>query len=127
MGKITKELRQRALAAYATGRHTQSHLADIFGVTRKTINNWVRIERTESRNAPLPKGHRRQSFSEDDKRKLVLLVSERPDLTLEQLRNMMGKECTLPTMHNTLQGLGFFLKKLYGPTNKAVRILKKHA
>lgn len=127
MGKITKELRQRALAAYATNRYTQSHLADIFGVTRKTINNWVRIERMESRSEPLPKGHRRQSFSEEDKRKLVLLVSERPDLTLEQLRELMGKDCTLPTVHNTLQRLGFFLKKLYGPANKAERILKKHA
>lgn len=126
MRKITPELRQRALEAYKTERYTQAHLADIFGVTRKTINNWVRIERTESRNVPLPKGHRKQSFSEEDKRRLVLLVSERPDLTLEQLRELMGKKCTLPTVHNTLQRLGFFLKKLLGPANKAVRTSKKH-
>ena len=126
MRKITPELRQRALEANKTGRYTQSHRADIFGVTRKTINNWVRIERTESRNAPSPKGHRRQSFSEEDKRRLVLLVSERPDLTLEQLRELMGKDCTLPTVHNTLQRLGFFLKKLSGPASRAVRTLKKH-
>jgi transposase len=114
------------LAAYKTGRHTQSHLADIFGVTRKTINNWVRIERTESRGTPLPKGHRRQSFSEQDKQRLALLVTERPDLTLKQLRELMGKDCTLPTVHNTLQRLGFFLKKLSGPANKTARISKKH-
>ena len=127
MGKITPELRQCALEAYKTGRYTQAHLADIFRVTRKTINNWVRIERAESRHAPLPKGHRRQFFSEEDKQKLVLLVSERPDFTLEQLRESMGKDCTLPTIHNTLQRLGFFLKKLSGPANKAVRTLQKHA
>jgi transposase len=114
MRKIPPELRQCALAAYKTGRYTQLHLADIFGVTRKTINNWVRIERTESRNTPLPKGHRRQSFSEEDKQRLILLVSERPELTLEQLRELMGKDCTHPTVHNALQRLGFFLKNSPG-------------
>lgn len=125
MKKITSELRQRALEVYKTGRYTQLQIADIFGVTRKTINNWVRIQRTESRNTPLPKGHRRQSFSEEEKQRLVLLVTEKPDLTLEQLRALMGKDCTLPTVHNTLQRLGFFLKKLCGPANKTVRTLKQ--
>lgn len=111
MGYIKKEVRQRALAAYKSGDYTQAHLAKVYGVTRKTINNWVRIERTEQRDAPLPKGHRRESFTAEEKQRLLLLVQEKPDLTLEQIRARMGKDCTLATVHNTLRRLGVFLKK----------------
>jgi Transposase and inactivated derivatives len=124
---ITKELRQRALSAYKTGRYTQAHLAEVYGVTRKTISNWLRIERAEQRVEPLPRGHRRESFSGEEKERLVLLVKQRPDMTLEQLRDSMGKDCTIQTVHNTLRRLGFFLKKLSAPVNKSVRISKKRA
>jgi transposase len=123
---LPKEFRQRAIKAYKTGRYTQAHLAEVYGVTRKTINNWLKIERTEQRYESLPRGHRRESFTEEEKKRLILLVEERPDLTLEQLRAMVGKDCTIQTVHNTLRRLGIFLKKLSGPLSKHVRMLKKH-
>ena len=125
MSIIPKELRQRAIAAYKTGRYTQLHLAEVYGVTRKTISNWLRIERTEHRSEPLPRGHRRESFTDEEKKRLMLFVKERPDLTLEQLLVMVGKDCTIQTVHNTLRRLGFFLKKLSRPGNRRARMLKK--
>ena len=122
---IHKELRQRALKAYKTGRYTQAHLAEVYGVTRKTISNWLRIERTESRVEPLPKGHRRECFTEEEKIRVVALVREKPDITLEQIRTVMNKDCTLPTVHNTLRRLGYVLKKLSEPANKNRKMSKK--
>lgn len=122
---ISKELRQRALTAYKTGRYTQAHLAEVYGVTRKTIGNWLRIERTEQRVEPLPRGHKRESFSEEEKERLIVLIKQRPDLTLEQIRSIMNQKCTIQTVHNTLRRLGFFLKKLSGPANKSVRTSKR--
>ena len=125
MSILPKELRQRAIAAYKTGRYTQLHLAEVYGVTRKTIINWLRIERTEHRSEPLPRGHRRESFTDEEKERLMQLVKERPDLTLEQLRAMVGASCTIQTVHNTLRRLGFFLKKLSSPGNKNGRMLER--
>jgi len=119
---VPKELRQRAIKAYKTGRYTQAHLAEVYGVTRKTINNWLKIERTEHRSEALPRGHRRECFTEEEKKHLLLLVKNRPDLTLKQLRVMTGKNCTIQTIHNTLHRLGLFLKKLSKPRNKSVRM-----
>jgi transposase len=108
---IIKEIRQRAIAAYKTGRFTQAHLAEVYGVTRKTVSNWLRIERTEHRVEPLPRGHKRESFSAEEKERLILLIKQRPDITLYQIREAMGNKCTIPTVHNTLRRLGLFLKK----------------
>ena len=108
---LCKELRQRAIKAYKTGQYTQAHLAEVYGVSRKTINNWVRIERTEHRCESLPRGHRRESFTDEEKKRLTQLVKENPGMTLEQLRATMNKNCTIQTVHNTLRRLDYFLKK----------------
>jgi transposase len=122
---IHKELRLRALKAYSTGRYTQSHLAEVYGVTRKTISNWLRIERTEGRVEPLPKGHRRESFTDEEKVLMVELIKAKPDLTLEQIRSLLDKDCTLPTVHNALRRLGCILKKLSGPASKGGKTSSK--
>ncbi|MDR2503504.1 MAG: IS630 transposase-related protein [Deltaproteobacteria bacterium] len=124
---ISKELRQRAISAYKTGCYTQEHLAEVYGVARRTIGNWLRIERMEQRMEPLPRGHRRESFSPAEKELLILLMKKQPDMTLEQIRDSMMKTCSIQTVHNTLRRLGFFLKKIPAPVNKQVRISGKRA
>ena len=107
----SKEFRDRAIEAYKSGCYTQALIAEVFGVTRKTISNWLRIERTEQRTEPLPRGHKRESFTDEEKDRLIQLVKEKPDLTLVQLRTLIGKNCSIKTVHNTLRRLNLYLKK----------------
>jgi transposase len=123
---VPKDTRQRALAACKTGQYTQEHVAKIYGVCRKTIVNWLKIERTEQRHEPLPRGHKSEAFTDEEKSHLILIVKANPDLTLEQIREKTGKKCSIQTIHNTLKRIGFLLKKHYGPANKSVRISKNH-
>lgn len=116
------DTRQRALAACKTGQYTQAHVAEIFGVCRKTIVNWLKIEKTEQRSAPLPRGHKAEAFTDAEKAQLILIVKANPDLTLEQIRKRTGKDCAIQTIHNTLKRLGFVLKKLYEPASRSVKI-----
>ncbi|MDR1946274.1 MAG: hypothetical protein LBQ51_03810, partial [Desulfovibrio sp.] len=84
--KITPaDTRQRALAA-KTGQYTQELVARMFNVCRKTLVNRLKIERTEQRSAPLPRGHKSEAFSDAEKSHLILIIKANPDLTLQQIR-----------------------------------------
>ena len=119
MGIATQEIRKKAIAAYKTGRYSQRHLADVYGVHIKTIANWIRIERTEQRLSPLPRGHNPEAFNTEDKQSLVQLVRENPHLTLAQIRECLNKSCSLQTIHNTLARLGIRMRK-YEPARRRV-------
>ena len=52
--------------AYLEKRTTRQQLADIFGYTPASISNWVREYKQHNRLAPLPNGHRKSCFSEEE-------------------------------------------------------------
>jgi transposase len=109
--KITPaDTRQRALAACKTGQYTQELVARMFNVCRKTLVNRLKIERTEQRSAPLPRGHKSEAFSDAEKSHLILIIKANPDLTLQQIREKTGKNCSIQTIHTTLKRLGLHLK-----------------
>jgi transposase len=100
-------LRERNRFVFSGRPITQKELADVYGVHEKTIANWVRIAEREQRFTPLPRGHYPEAFTEEDKKALIVILTAQTDLTLEQLRDKMEKNCSLQTIHNTLIRLGW--------------------
>jgi Transposase and inactivated derivatives len=94
-----------------TGKATQQHLADILGFHRTAIVRWVREYRKEGKLEPQVRGHMAKAFSLEEKEILVALVKDKPDLTLEEIRKALTKDCSLMAMHRELKRLNFRFKK----------------
>lgn len=106
-----KDLRQRAVEAYQSGEFTREEVAKMFGYTTTTIGNWMRSFKQEGRITSLPRGHRASAFTPAEQHLLRELVEKQPDMTLEEIRAHFGKNCSLPTVSNTLARLGLTFKK----------------
>lgn len=77
---------------------------------------WIRqlLQRRRETGSIAAKGHgggRRPAFDASALNRLESCVREQPDATLAELRARCGVACSLVTVHNTLQRLGYRRKK----------------
>ena len=107
----SEEIRSLVVKACISGTASKKQLSLIFGYTIATINNWLRGYRRDERLAPQPRGHRKASFSPEEMKELTTLLNSRPDMTLAEIKEYFGKECSLVAIHKTLMKLGFVFKK----------------
>jgi transposase len=107
----TAEVRTRAIAAYEAGNGSQAEIALFYGVDISTFQRWLQRYRQTGRAAPFPRGHNPRALDEVQVSELGRLVHEKPDATLEQLREALGVACSLVAVHNTLKRLGYRFKK----------------
>lgn len=110
MSIATEEIRQRAIAACEAGQ-TQSRVAKCYGVSIATVQRWLKRYRETGQTKPLPRGHNPPALSPPEMQQLDQLIRQRPDATLAQLREALGKTCSLVAMHQALKRLGYGYKK----------------
>ena len=111
MSIASPEVRKIAVEAYLAGKATQQQLADILGFHRTAIVRWVREYRKDGRLEPQGRGHMAKAFSLEEKERLAALVKSKPDLTLEEIREALSKDCSLMAVHRELKRLHFRFKK----------------
>ena len=111
MSIASPEVRKIAVEAYLAGKATQQQLADILGFHRTAIVRWVREYRKDGRLEPQVRGHMAKAFSLEEKERLAALVKNKPDLTLEEIREALSKDCSLMAVHRELKRLHFRFKK----------------
>ena len=111
MKTASSENRALVVKAYTSGIATRKHLAEIFGYHIQSIGNWIREFEREGRIAPHAKGHRKSVFTDEEKNALAQLFQDNTDITLEELREKFGKNCSLVAIHKTVVKLGFVFKK----------------
>jgi transposase len=111
MGIATTDVRLRAISAYEAGNGTQADIAKFYGVDISTFQRWLQRYRESGKASPLPRGHNPPALNKEQMLQLKKRVQERPDATLEQLRESVGVTCSLVTIHNTLTRLGYRFKK----------------
>ena len=120
------EIRKIAVEAYLSGKATQQQLADILGFHRTAIVRWVREYRKNGRLEPQVRGHMPRAFSPEEKERLVAMVKDKPDLTLEEIRTAFSKNCSLMAVHRELKRLDFrFKKNAEGLRTRARRYRRK--
>ena len=105
------EIRTIVVKAYLSGTASRQHLSEIFGYTTASISNWVRAYKEEKRLASRPSGHRKAVFSETELKQLSELLEKNVDLTLAEIKEHFGIQCSLVAIHKTLIKLGFVFKK----------------
>jgi transposase len=111
MGIATAEVRQRAIEAYDSDKGTQSDIARMFNVDIRTFQRWLSCFRQTGRTAPLPRGHRHATFEGDDLERLDQLITEHPDATLEELKDMSATPCSIMAVKRAADRLGYRFKK----------------
>jgi transposase len=111
MKTASAEIRALVVKAATSGVATRKQLADIFGYHIQSIGNWIRTFQREERIAPHAKGHRQPVFNDEEKAALADLLRSDVDITLEEIREMFGKSCSLVAIHKMVIKLGFVFKK----------------
>ncbi|RPJ19196.1 MAG: hypothetical protein EHM35_20965 [Planctomycetaceae bacterium] len=107
----TADTRRRALAAYEQGEKTQSEVAAIFGITLRTFQRWLRVWRTEGRDAPGHSPGRPVIFVGSAAERLRRQVADHPDATLEELAQSMGQIAHYATVQRALERMKLPYKK----------------
>ena len=111
MKTASAEIRDIVVKAYISGVATRKQLSEIFGYHIQSIGNWIREYKREGRIAPHPKGHRQSVFCPEEREQLIVLLQNKVDLTLAEIKEHFGKNCCLAAIHRIVVKLGFDVKK----------------
>lgn len=111
MSIASPEIRKIAVSAILSGKATPGQLADILGFHRSTLVRWVREYKTDGKLAPQTRGHMPRTFSPEERERLGVMIKEKPDLTLKEIREAFSKDCSLMAVHRELKRLDFRYKK----------------
>lgn len=112
MTTLSIDLRERILRAYDRGGVTREDVAGRFEVSVGMVKKLLQQRRRTGDIAPRHRySGRKPKITEKHKRELKLLVDERADMTLEELRDAVRLDCSLTAIHYALAGMGLSYKK----------------
>lgn len=119
MATLSLDLRERILKAYDRGDGSREQIAARYDVSLGMVKKLLQQRRHTGDIAPR---HRfsgaKPKITEAHRRQLARLVSERPDMTLQELRDVLEVPCTPQAVFYVLKQMGLSLKKRRsGPPN----------
>jgi len=112
MPALSLDLREGIVAACDRGGMPQKEVAEIFGVSLGLVRKLLAQRRRSGDLAPRYGncGGRRKILEAHEERMREVLA-ERPDATLQQLRDAAGLDCAVQALHYALRRMGFNYKK----------------
>ena len=109
---LSMDLRERIVAAYDRGEGTRTEIAARYNVSLGMVKKLLQQRR---RTGDLAARHRfsgaKPKLTPVYQKRLVQLVTQYPDMTLEELRDAIGISCTPQAIHYLLLRLELPLKK----------------
>jgi transposase len=123
------DLRERILASYDEGKGTREEVANRFrvslGMVKKLLQQRRRIGEIGAQHHL---AGRKPLIEVHHQRKLRELLEAKVDMTLHQMREALGLDCSLQAIHVVLGKMGLtYKKRLSAPASKAVPTLPKLA
>jgi len=105
------DFRQRVMALYDQGMQT-AEIAELMGCSAA----WARRlkQRRRESGSLAPQQRQRDTYAriyQNDEQRLIALINEKPDLTLAEVVEALGKPASLSTACRTLARLGLSRKK----------------
>jgi transposase len=104
------DLRERVMAA-CDGGDRPEEIAPLFRVSARCIYNWLKLRRQTGSVAPRHSRRGPKPKLAEHSQRLRELVAERPDATLEELRNELPVKVCIGTLWKALRCLGLSFKK----------------
>ena len=112
MGPYSMDLRERVAAVIDEGEGSQRQVAKRFRVSVSFVTRLLQRRRDAGTLAPKPHGGGpRPVLGFPEQVRLAMLIAERPDATLNQLKERGGFACTLTTIWRTLRRFRLTFKK----------------
>lgn len=127
MKALSIDLRERILATYDKENATREDVARRFrvslGMVKKLIQQRRHTGNIQSRRHLCG---RKPLILENHRSQMRDLVRKKPDITLAELRDAVGLNCTLPTIHYALVQMGLsYKKRLSMPASKSAKMSPK--
>ena len=123
MNAYSMDLRERVVAACDRGEGTREEIAKRFRVGVAWVYRLLRRRRDTGSIAAKPHGGgQKPAFDRPAAERLRRAVADRPDATLEELREAVGVACGTSAVHRALERLGLPRKKSRsGPPSRTPR------
>jgi transposase len=123
MRTYSMDLRERVVAACDRGEGTREEIARRFRVGVAWVYRLLQRRRETGSIEPKPHGGgQRPAFDPPAAERLRQAVEDRPDATLEELREAVGVACGTSAVHRALERLGLPRKKSRsGPSSRTIR------
>lgn len=121
------DLRERILKAYDRGDSTREQVAERYSVSLGMVKKLLARRKAGAEiGSHYDRCGRKPKIEEAHREVLSLILVEKPDLTLQQLREAVGLDCTLPAIHYVLADMGLtYKKRLSTPASKADQMSPK--
>ncbi len=129
MKALSMDLRERILKAYERGDSTREQVARRFSVSLGMVKKLVSRQKQGGEiGARYDRCGRKPRIMETHRKALREMLAGKPDLTLKELREALGLDCTLPAIHYVLADMGLtYKKRLSRPASKTGRTSPKGA
>ena len=112
MRTLSLDLRERIVASYDKGDGTRDQIATRFRVSLGMVKKLLQQRRRVGDIAPRHhRSGRKPLILSSHRRQMRTLLTQKPDLTLQELRAALELHCSLPAIHYALEGLGLTYKK----------------
>ncbi len=109
---VSLDLRRRILKTYDRGDGTRAQIAQRFEVSEGMVKKLLQQRRRRGDIAPQhARSGRKPKILAAHKRAFATLLAEKPDLTLAELKERTGLECTEQAIHYALVDLNLTYKK----------------
>jgi transposase len=126
---ISLDLRERILAAYDAGEGTREDVARRFRVSLGMVKKLLQQRRRTGSIAP--RHHlagRKPRIVVAHQRQMRAVLGQKPDLSLKELRSVLGLECSLQAIHVVLGKMGLtYKKRLFARQNRTARTSRGRA
>lgn len=128
MRTLSLDLRERIVASYDRQEGTRERIAARYRVSLGMVKKLLQQRRRTGDIGPRHhRSGRRPTIVDTHHRQMRMLLGRQPDLTLKELRQAVGLDCTLPAIHYALKKLGLtYKKRRSGPVSRTARTLRGH-
>ena len=129
MRTLSLDLRERILASYDNEEGTRDQIAHRYRVSLGMVKKLIQQRRHTGDIRPRRYRCGRKPLIVDTHcRQMRSLLGKKPDMTLKELRQAVGLDCTLPAIHYALDKMGLtYKKRRSGPVSRIARTLHGRA
>jgi len=112
MKTLSLDLRERILASYDAGKGTRQEVADRYDVSLGMVKKLL-FRRKQAGEIGSWYTHcgRKPYFTEDLREQIKELIRKQKDITLQEIRETLKLNCSLPAIHYVLRDLNLTFKK----------------
>ena len=129
MKTLSLDLRERIVASYDKSEGTRQEIADRYRVSLGMVKKLLQQrKRTGDIGARHGYSGRKPIIVDAHENQMRTLLGQKPDMTLKELREVLGLDCSLPAIHYALSDMGLTYKKRHSePVNRTGPISRKRA